>query len=86
MSEISVWSSIGALSIVLAALAIFLYAMKMMRPHLLYGPSRKNPRIIIESELQLGFRQKILLVKVDNQNMLLSSNQSSINLLCSWKD
>jgi flagellar biogenesis protein FliO len=84
MFEQNLVGSLLGIIAVLALLFLFLYALRWLKPRYLYGEKYHNPKMIMEAELQLGMRQRLVLIKTDDRHLIVALGNDSIQLIDSW--
>jgi len=78
-----VGSLLGILA-VLTLLFLFLWALRWLKPRYLYGEQHNNPKLTLEAELQLGIRQRLVLIKTDDRYLIVALDHDKIQLIDSW--
>jgi len=84
MIEQSLSGSLLGILAVLSLLFFFLLALRWFKPRYLYGEQHHNPKLKLEAELQLGLRQRLVLIKTDNRHFVVALDQYKIQLIDSW--
>lgn len=84
MLEQNLVGSLVGIFAVLFLLFLFLWALRWLKPRYLYGEQRHNPKLILEAELQLGMRQRLVLIKTDDRHLIVALDHDRIQLIDSW--
>jgi flagellar biogenesis protein FliO len=84
MTDYSVLSSLLSAAGVFACLGLFLWLLRRYRRVWLHGAGRHDPKFDLQGELQVGIRQRVVLVKVEGRSLVLSVTPDRIGLLAEW--
>jgi len=77
--------SFGAFLLVLAVLGSFLWGLGKYRTRFMPGLRPAITQLQIDSELVLGLRQRLIVVKVEQRLMVLSVTPETIGLIAQWQ-
>ncbi len=72
-----------ALIIVAAVMLGFFYVLNRYKNKYLY---RSSESMSIESQITVGYRQRLILVKVRNKTILLTSSHDAVTVIETWHD
>jgi flagellar biogenesis protein FliO len=84
MLEQNLGGSLLGILAVLSLLFLFLWVLRFLKPRYLYGEQHQNPKLKLEAELQLGSRQRLVLIKTDNRHLIVALDHDKIQLIDSW--
>jgi flagellar biogenesis protein FliO len=74
----------GAALLVFGLLAAFLWLLRRYRDRYLYGGGSADPAIQMRGEINLGLRQRIVLVHVEGRSLVLAVGPDRIQPIGDW--
>jgi len=74
----------GAALVVFGLLALFLWLLRRYRDRYLYGSGSANPAIELCGEINIGLRQRLVLVHVEGRSLVLAVGPDRIQPLGEW--
>jgi flagellar biogenesis protein FliO len=74
----------GAALLVFGLLAAFLWLLRRYRDRYLYGSSSVDPAIRMCGEINLGLRQRLVLVHVEGRSLVLAVSPDRIQPVGEW--
>jgi flagellar biogenesis protein FliO len=84
MESFAILSEFGSIFFVFSLLAFALFLLKKFQPIFPNGKSIGDSNLVLEAQLNLGFRQKVLLVNAGKKVMVLAVTNEKIFLIESW--
>jgi flagellar biogenesis protein FliO len=70
--------------LVLGLLALCLFLLGRYRDRYLYGSQATNPAIKVSGELNLGIRQRVVLLHVEGRSLVLAVMADKVEVLAEW--
>lgn len=77
-------SRLGAIALVLALLAGFLWLLRRYRDRYLYGSVESSRSLVLRGELNLGLRQRLVHVHVEGRSLVLAVSADRIQPVSEW--
>jgi flagellar biogenesis protein FliO len=77
-------SRLLAVVLVLGLLALSLFLLRRYRDRYLYGSQATDPAIKVCGELNLGIRQRVVLVHVEGRSLVLAVMADKVDVLAEW--
>jgi flagellar biogenesis protein FliO len=74
----------GAALLVFGLLAAFLWLLRRYRDRYLYGGGSVDPAILMRVEINLGLRQRLVLVHVEGRSLVLAVGPDRIQPVGEW--
>jgi len=75
----------GAALVVFGLLALFLWLLRRYRDRYLYGNGSADPVIQLRGEINLGLRQRVVLLRVEGRSLVLAIGPDRIHPLGEWE-